>query len=750
MTISSSMSIVFLTVWLTVIGAGAACAQPVNAVPEDGFVRDWTVIGPFPNVLSEVPLPDGSTHTGYYANYLESLGEEASAVLTPETTIPFTDEDGSQKTASARNVQAREDGRIDLRKTFDAGDRVAYAFCYLEAPTDQQLLCAFGSNDSAKVWLNGELVHRFWSPDGRGCNRWDDEFEMTLRAGRNALLVKIEDFGGFAWEFVMELYPPDSPIVQQRRRREELLAFQECALVPQNEWGYVIAPGEFEPLKWDHPEAVARALGEFPVQVCWFDADLNEVTSAEKPGRYTAVLDAMTPRGLRVRRAVTFYCRPDEWRPWGGGIKAHLAFEPRSPVDSAALDERRDLLAAWLGGKLGELMCCTEEGAKAIAALAEMTPLKRDPSPMDSPTIMTSDYLVALRRRIAGLDAEPAAFKPPRTTDGAPARTLRPGSPEEAGIRPGTVEKVRALCEQWEAESGEPFVVLLARHGVVFMHEAFAKTAPEVRVDTPMGIASLTKLLSGLMFAQFVDQGLMAIDDPIGTVLPDFPIEGEKVVTFRQCFTHSTSLTGHASWGGLENPYLDNVFANGLEYLEPGKVYRYNGDGLNLAGKAMERVGGKPVLRLIYEDLLLPLGITHFGMTDLGFGATFTAEDIARIGQMLLNRGAYGDRRFFSPETFETLLPQPLSTFYPGIEAEEGIAIRWMRTLDWLAKERGADPEQVGLSQNTIGYTSASGATLYADLDNDILVAQSRNAQGPLFDEFRFEFLKLIGEGLAG
>jgi len=69
--------------------------------------------------------------------------------------------------------------------------------------------------------------------------------------------------------------------------------------------------------------------------------------------------------------------------------------------------------------------------------------------------------------------------------------------------------------------------------------------------------------------------------------------------------------------------------------------------------------------------------------------------------------------------------------------------------LPWLANEMGAEPDKVGLSQNTMGYTSSSGATLQVDLDNDIVVAQARNGQGPLFEEHRYQFLKAIAEGFV-
>ena len=53
---------------------------------------------------------------------------------------------------------------------------------------------AVGSDDSVKVWLNGEVVHT--NATNRGRSRWQDEFNVNLNAGDNLLLVKISERGG--------------------------------------------------------------------------------------------------------------------------------------------------------------------------------------------------------------------------------------------------------------------------------------------------------------------------------------------------------------------------------------------------------------------------------------------------------------------------------------------------------------------------------------------------------------------------
>ncbi len=76
---------------------------------------------------------------------------------------------------------------------------------------------AVGSDDSVKVWLNGEVVHT--NATNRGRSRWQDEFNVNLNEGDNLLLVKISERGG-GWgmyvgirgEFDTAYRPADSDV----------------------------------------------------------------------------------------------------------------------------------------------------------------------------------------------------------------------------------------------------------------------------------------------------------------------------------------------------------------------------------------------------------------------------------------------------------------------------------------------------------------------------------------------------------
>jgi hypothetical protein len=121
---------------------------------------------------------------------------------------------------------------------------------------------------------------------------------------------------------------------------------------------------------------------------------------------------------------------------------------------------------------------------------------------------------------------------------------------------------------------------------------------------------------------------------------------------------------------------------------------------------------------------------------------------LAKIGQLLLNKGSYGELEFFSPQTFEKLLPELLDKYYPMIKEEIGIGITWMRYQRPETVKNKYDKSSVILSNNIIGHGSATSAVLMVDMDNEIVITQSRRNGGKYFDEYLTKLLLMIEENL--
>ena len=73
---------------------------------------------------------------------------------------------------------------------------VNYAFCRLVSPSACKALLSFGSDDSFKIYLNGQLLSR--KVCQRGAVEDSDQLPLELKAGPNDLLIRIDNYGGGA------------------------------------------------------------------------------------------------------------------------------------------------------------------------------------------------------------------------------------------------------------------------------------------------------------------------------------------------------------------------------------------------------------------------------------------------------------------------------------------------------------------------------------------------------------------------
>lgn len=150
----------------------------VTLRPDDrGFLRDWIAVGPLVGRRSTDrcrPVGDRLAPT------------DAEAV--PALADPVEGEHW-------RVLQSR-DARVDLVAPYGgaAAPREAYLANWVFSETERSVLLALGPDDGAFAWLNGELVLE--DPRCQGTNIDAITAPVTLRAGWNALLVKVYDQGG--------------------------------------------------------------------------------------------------------------------------------------------------------------------------------------------------------------------------------------------------------------------------------------------------------------------------------------------------------------------------------------------------------------------------------------------------------------------------------------------------------------------------------------------------------------------------
>lgn len=139
-----------------------------------------------------------------------------------------------------------------------------------------------------------------------------------------------------------------------------------------------------------------------------------------------------------------------------------------------------------------------------------------------------------------------------------------------------------------------------------------------VTADTLFQIGSTTKTITGTIVMQLVEKGLIDLDEPVKTYLPDLRLAdktAEGSVTMRHLLTHTGGWAGDFfRETGSGDDALTRYVAEmvNLEQLTPvGTVWAYNNAGFGLAGRVIEVVTGQTYEEVAQELLLDPLGMSN-------------------------------------------------------------------------------------------------------------------------------------------
>jgi methyl acetate hydrolase len=261
-----------------------------------------------------------------------------------------------------------------------------------------------------------------------------------------------------------------------------------------------------------------------------------------------------------------------------------------------------------------------------------------------------------------------------------------------------------------------PGVVAIAASGKEIVYQgAFGKRDlskdDTMTLDSVFWIASMTKAVTTAGAMQLVEQGKLALDEPIGKLLPDlaspqvlegFDAKGDAklrpakgAITLRHLMTHTAGFC-YDMWNGDMVRYLEKTGTPGIITCQnaalktpimsdPGTRWEY-GTNIDFVGKAVEAASGKRLDAYLSDDLLDPLGMndTGFKLTDsqrkrlvgmhargadgtlsaipfemeqnpefhMGGGGLYSvAGDYIKFCQMILNKGKGNGNQVLRPET---------------------------------------------------------------------------------------------------
>lgn len=169
--------------------------------------------------------------------------------------------------------------------------------------------------------------------------------------------------------------------------------------------------------------------------------------------------------------------------------------------------------------------------------------------------------------------------------------------------------------------------VLVARDGTVVFDRGYGDADLGWDIpndgDTKFRIGSLTKQFTAVATLMLRDRGMLALDAPIATYLPDAPPAWEKV-TVRNLLTHTSGIV---NFTGLESfqkekarPTADDepmaLFRDAPLGFAPGSKYEYSNSNYVVLTRLIERLSGQPYAAFLRENLFDPAGMEDTGYDD--------------------------------------------------------------------------------------------------------------------------------------
>jgi CubicO group peptidase (beta-lactamase class C family) len=308
---------------------------------------------------------------------------------------------------------------------------------------------------------------------------------------------------------------------------------------------------------------------------------------------------------------------------------------------------------------------------------------------------------------------------------GAPARA---GVPQTACCkRDGLDPKIEAAVDEFRAavpgmmEKGSVPGVALALvddKGVVWA-EGFGYADDKkglVTPDTPFLLCGLSKLITATAVMLAVQEGLVKLDEPITTYLPDFTVNSryeehpEQKITLRRLLNFTAGIPVEAPLGNYFEPASAASFEDHVRSLygcwlvcPVGSSFFHSDGSSDLAAYVIQAAAGKPFAQYLQEKLFGPLAMLNttadrqkiLGNSQravghmmamakvpavypaVGAGGIYsTAGDLARFVQLHINRGTIDGRTVVERSLMETIhTPVGIANANAGVYCGQGVYV---------------------------------------------------------------------------
>lgn len=231
---------------------------------------------------------------------------------------------------------------------------------------------------------------------------------------------------------------------------------------------------------------------------------------------------------------------------------------------------------------------------------------------------------------------------------------LERSTPEAQGV---SSEYLKDFFETLQAHpEARVHSVMVLRHGKVIAEGSFAPYRPELWHVTH----SLCKSMTGMAVGMLIDEGKLSLDDRIIKIFSDqagpLALLRQMNLTVRQLLTMTSGVVFNEAGAVTEEHWIKSFLESNVRGV-PGETFQYNSMNSYMLAAVVCRVSGRSLSDYLKDKLWEPLGIRRIywetspeGIEKGGWGLYMTIEDMAKLGQLMLQKGCWEGRRILSEE----------------------------------------------------------------------------------------------------
>ena len=239
-------------------------------------------------------------------------------------------------------------------------------------------------------------------------------------------------------------------------------------------------------------------------------------------------------------------------------------------------------------------------------------------------------------------------------------------TPESQGI---SSDLFAALLRELDASKDTKMHHFMAlRHGKVICECDFA--------PYPKGMWHIThsmcKSITGMAIGMLIEEEKLKLDENIYDIFPDHINAFSKIfrpaITVENLLTMTSGVTFNESGIVSGNDWLGS-FLNASVNGKPGTEFQYNSLNTYVLSAIVTKRTGETLTEYLTPRLFGPLGITKYywetcpkGITKGGWGLFLCAEDMAKLGQLYLQRGKWNGQQLVSEYWIEISTARHLKT----------------------------------------------------------------------------------------